>query len=77
MTACAFLEVQRAGPAGVMFVSGGSGIARLVNIDNEQIKRLVYKVAELEKLADVIIVDVRTGIFCDVTFLWTFFGQCV
>ena len=26
-----------------MFVSGGSGIARLVNLDNEQIKRLVYK----------------------------------
>ena len=55
-------DIITEGPEGVMFVSGGSGIARLVNIDNEQIKRLVYIVAELEKLADVIIVDTGAGI---------------
>lgn len=32
-----------------MFVSGGSGIARLVNLDNEQIKRLVYKWQSLNR----------------------------
>lgn len=55
-------DIITEGPEGVMFVSGGSGIARLVNLDNEQIKRLVYKIAELEKLADVIIVDTGAGI---------------
>ena len=40
-------DIITEGPEGVMFVSGGSGIARLVNLDNEQIKRLVYKMAEL------------------------------
>lgn len=50
------------GPEGVMFVSGGSGVARLVNLDNEQIKRLVYKLTELDKLADVIIIDTGAGI---------------
>ena len=55
-------EVITEGPEGVMFVSGGSGVARLVNLDNEQIKRLVYKMSELENLADVIIIDTGAGI---------------
>ena len=46
----------------VGFISGGSGIARLVNLDGDQIKRLVYKLSELEKLADVIIIDTGAGI---------------
>lgn len=32
-------DIITEGPEGVMFVSGGSGIARLVNLDNEQIKK--------------------------------------
>lgn len=55
-------EVITEGPEGVMFVSGGSGIARLVNLDNEQIKRLVNKMSELEELADVVIIDTGAGI---------------
>lgn len=50
------------GPEGVGFISGGSGIAGLANMDNEQIKRLVYKLTELEKMADVIIIDTGAGI---------------
>ena len=50
------------GPEGVGFISGGSGIAKLVNMDNEQIKRLVYKMSELEKMADIVIVDTGAGI---------------
>ncbi len=50
------------GPEGVGFISGGSGIAGLANMDNEQIKRLVYKLTELEKLADVILIDTGAGI---------------
>lgn len=55
-------EILMQGPEGVEFISGGSGIAKLVNLDNEQIKRLVYKMAELEKMADVVIIDTGAGI---------------
>lgn len=55
-------DIITEGPEGVMFVSGGSGIARLVNLDNEQVKRLVYKLSELENMADVVIIDTGAGI---------------
>ena len=55
-------EVICKGPEGVMFISGGSGVARLVNLDKEQIKRLVNKLSELDSIADVIIVDTGAGI---------------
>ncbi len=55
-------DIITEGPEGVMFVSGGSGVAKLVNLDNEQIKRIVYKVSELEKMTDVIIIDTGAGI---------------
>lgn len=55
-------DIVMQGPEGVGFISGGSGIAKLVNLDNEQIKRLVYKMTDLEKMADVIIVDTGAGI---------------
>ncbi len=55
-------EIITEGPEGVMFVSGGSGIARLVNLDHEQVKRLVYKMAELENIADIVIIDTGAGI---------------
>ncbi|MDD6572544.1 MAG: MinD/ParA family protein [Thermoflexaceae bacterium] len=55
-------DIIMQGPEGVGFISGGSGIAKLVNLDNEQIKRLVYKLTELERLADVIIIDTGAGI---------------
>ena len=55
-------EIICEGPEGVGFISGGSGIAKLSNLDREQIKRLVGKLNELEELADVIIIDTGAGI---------------
>lgn len=55
-------EIISEGPEGVMFVSGGSGVAKLVNLNKDQIKRLVGKLAELDELADVVIVDTGAGI---------------
>lgn len=55
-------EVITEGPEGVGFISGGSGIAKLVNLDKEQIKRLVNKLSELDEMADVIIIDTGAGI---------------
>lgn len=55
-------EIIVEGPEGIGFISGGSGIANLANLDNEQIKRLVFKLSELEKMADVLIIDTGAGI---------------
>ena len=55
-------EIITEGPEGIKFISGGSGIAKLVNLDKEQVKRLVNKMSELENMADVIIIDTGAGI---------------
>jgi len=41
-------EIIIEGLEGVGFISGGSGIAKLVNLDKEQIKRLVNKLSDLD-----------------------------
>lgn len=50
------------GPEGIGFISGGSGINGLGNMNREQVQYLVYKLKELETLADVIIIDTGAGI---------------
>ena len=55
-------DIVGEGPEGVGFISGGSGIAKMVNLDNDQIRKLVNKMAELEDIADVIIIDTGAGI---------------
>lgn len=55
-------DIITEGPEGVGFISGGSGIAKLVNLDKEQIRRLVNKMSELEEIADIIIIDTGAGI---------------
>lgn len=55
-------EIITPGPENVGFISGGSGIAKLVNVDKEQVKRIVGKLSELEEIADVIIIDTGAGI---------------
>lgn len=55
-------DIITEGPEGVGFISGGSGIANLINLDQEQVKSLVGKMTDLEELADVIIIDTGAGI---------------
>lgn len=50
------------GPMDIGFISGGSGINGLGNLNYDQINFLVYKLKELESLADIIIVDTGAGI---------------
>lgn len=50
------------GPENVGFISGGSGIEELSNLTREQVFQLVHKLSELDRLADVIIVDTGAGI---------------
>lgn len=57
-----FKDIIVDGPEGIGFISGGSGINGLGNMNREQIQYLVYKLKELETLADVIIIDTGAGI---------------
>jgi len=50
------------GPEDIGFVSGGTGINGLGNMNRDQVAYLVYKLKELETLADIIIIDTGAGI---------------
>lgn len=54
-------DIISEGPDGVGFISGGSGIVKMGELDKLQIKRLVNKMSELEEMADVIIIDTGAG----------------
>lgn len=50
------------GPENIGFISGGSGINEMANLNKTQIVDLISKMAELDSLADVVIVDTGAGI---------------
>ncbi|MBQ9983204.1 MAG: MinD/ParA family protein [Lachnospiraceae bacterium] len=55
-------EIITEGPMGVGFISGGSGVQDLVNLDKEKLKSLIAKLVKLDSLYDVIIIDTGAGI---------------
>lgn len=55
-------EIITQGPMGIGFISGGSGVQDLVNLDKEQLKKLIIKLVKLDTLYDVIIIDTGAGI---------------
>ncbi len=55
-------EVITPGPAGIGFISGGSGLRDLTNLNSDQVKSLVGIMYELDQIADVVIVDTGAGI---------------
>jgi len=55
-------EIITKGPMGVGFISGGSGIAGLSNLTQDNIHCIVQSLAELDSLADVVIIDTGAGI---------------
>ncbi|MBR4806956.1 MAG: P-loop NTPase, partial [Lachnospiraceae bacterium] len=50
------------GAGDIPFISGGSGLLGLSNISREQISALLGSMAELDGLADIIIIDTGAGI---------------
>ena len=50
------------GPMEVGFISGGSGITGLSNLSKDYLTYIVHNLAELDTIADVIIVDTGAGI---------------
>lgn len=55
-------EIITPGPMGIGFISGGSGILGLNNLQKDQIVYLVNCINELNELADYIIIDTGAGI---------------
>jgi len=55
-------EVLTNGPLGIEFLSGGSGVNELLKLDKAQVDFLVQKLNELDKYADVVIIDTGAGI---------------
>ena len=50
------------GPMGVGFISGGSGVADLVDMDKNQLQYLIQRLKELDEMADIILIDTGAGI---------------
>lgn len=55
-------EIITQGPAGVGFISGGSGIAGLSNLNREYLTYIIQNLAKLDSIADTIIIDTGAGI---------------
>lgn len=55
-------EIITPGPEGIGFISGGSGIVGLSNLNREQIAFLIHNLSYLDNMADVIIIDTGAGI---------------
>ncbi len=50
------------GPMEVGFISGGSGITGMSNLDKDNLSTIIADLAELDEMADTIIVDTGAGI---------------
>ena len=55
-------EIITWGPEDVGFISGGSGIAGLSNLNRDYLVYIIQNLAELDAIADTIIVDTGAGI---------------
>lgn len=50
------------GPMEIGFISGGSGIAGMANLSKEYLHYIIQNLAELDTIADIIIIDTGAGI---------------
>ncbi len=61
------MEVMIDTPYGIKFISGGNGLPELANITNTETKYFIDQFAQLDKIADIIIIDTGAGISKSVT----------
>lgn len=55
-------EIISEGPMGIGFISGGTGITALNDLSQEQVIYLIRSLRQLDRLADIVIVDTGAGI---------------
>ncbi len=56
------IDIITEGPLGIKFMSGGSGLYNLANLDDSQLMRIINKITLLDDLADIILIDTGAGI---------------
>lgn len=59
---CPIEKVITQGPMGIGFISGGSGVQDLVNLDKTRLQKLIAQLVKLDSLYDVVIIDTGAGI---------------
>ncbi len=55
-------DILTPGPEEIGFISGGSGIMELVNMDKDQIQSLIMTMYDLDQVADIVLIDTGAGI---------------
>lgn len=55
-------DVLSEGPYGIKYLSGGSGIEKLANLDYPELKQITDKLYQCEKFADIILLDTGAGL---------------
>lgn len=55
-------DIIMRGPENIGFISGGSGIRELSNVSRDQVFSLIQKLDDLDRQADVILIDTGAGI---------------
>lgn len=56
------IEVLTDGPGNVKFISGGSGVEKLIKLEKKQLNAFVENIAILDKISDIILVDTGAGL---------------
>ncbi len=55
-------EVMTPGPLGINFISGGSGIQDIINLNNNQFSNFINNLNQLDQFADIILIDTGAGL---------------
>jgi len=55
-------EAIASGPGGVRFLSGGSGLSKLINISRKRVQNFLLEVSQLENSTDILIFDTGSGV---------------
>lgn len=55
-------DVITEGPRGIKFLSGGSGIYRLADLNDSQLQQVINKILLFDNWADIILIDTGAGI---------------
>lgn len=55
-------EVIANGPGGIRFVSGGSGLSKLINVSKKRLQNFLMELTQLEESTDVLIFDTGAGV---------------
>ena len=54
-------DVLETGPNGIKFISGGSGLIDILNVEKNSMFQLINSINPIEKYADTLVVDIPAG----------------